>query len=150
MNVFSENLKFLRKKRGVSQSEVSDYLGLTRNTVSDYENKRSQPSLDNLLRISEFYGVEVSDLLKTKLENAHLNAKSTTGVKDSECTPKCTPKCTPNYPVSEINHTIVSEPLNPMMNKEPDTEKVALREVIDVQKRLIESLEAQIDLLRSR
>lgn len=67
-------LKALRKAQRYSQQYVADRLGLKRSTVSNYEIDRRTPSLSDLSRFAEFYGVgldyfelatadEVQDLL---------------------------------------------------------------------------------------
>lgn len=67
-------LQSLRKARCFSQQYVADTLGLKRSTLSNYEIGRRHPSLTDLGRLAEFYGVgldyfelaaadEVQDLL---------------------------------------------------------------------------------------
>ena len=67
-------LRSLRKARHYSQQFVADNIGLKRSTISNYEIDRRMPSLTDLKRIAEFYGVgldyfdlasadEVQDLL---------------------------------------------------------------------------------------
>ena len=47
------NLKFLRKRKGQSQEEMAQALGLNRSTYSGYENEVAQPSLELLLQIAQ-------------------------------------------------------------------------------------------------
>lgn len=60
----ASNLKLLRKQKGVSQEEVSTELGLTRSTYSGYENNIAEPGLQNLIAISNYYGVNIDSLIK--------------------------------------------------------------------------------------
>lgn len=50
-------LQSLRKARCFSQQYVADALGLKRSTLSNYEIGRRLPSLTDLGRLAEFYGV---------------------------------------------------------------------------------------------
>ena len=50
-------LRSLRKARGYSQQFVADRVGMKRSTISNYEIDRRLPSLTDLKRIAEFYGV---------------------------------------------------------------------------------------------
>ena len=52
-------LKTLRKGRGLSQLELSDRLELSRATISNYETNRRSPSLAELKRLSNFFGVSM-------------------------------------------------------------------------------------------
>lgn len=50
-------LKSLRKAKGYSQQFVADRIGMKRSTISNYEIDRRLPSLTDLKRIADFYGV---------------------------------------------------------------------------------------------
>ncbi|WP_252898234.1 helix-turn-helix domain-containing protein [Apilactobacillus ozensis] len=53
-----------RKNKNVSQSEVAKYLHVSRNTISNWENERSYPDIDSLVKISDYYNVSLDTLLK--------------------------------------------------------------------------------------
>lgn len=59
----SQNLKDLRRLSGMTQEQVAQQVGLTRQAISSYESGRTQPDLDTLARLAEVYGVEVTDIL---------------------------------------------------------------------------------------
>jgi len=59
------NLKQLRKRKGLSQEEVAQTLGMNRSTYSGYENGVAQPNIDNLIAFSGLYEVTVDDLVKS-------------------------------------------------------------------------------------
>lgn len=50
-------LRSLRKARGYSQQYVADKIGMKRSTISNYEIDRRLPSLTDLKRVADFYGV---------------------------------------------------------------------------------------------
>lgn len=54
-----KKLKTLRKGRGLSQLELSHRLNLSRATVSNYETNRRNPNLNELKRLSNFFGVSM-------------------------------------------------------------------------------------------
>lgn len=61
--MFSENLKTLRKSRGMSQEVLAQQLHVVRQTVSKWEKGLSVPDADLLTRIAELFEVPVSTLL---------------------------------------------------------------------------------------
>ena len=59
-----EILSNLRKVKGLSQEQLAEELGLTRQTISKWELNQSTPDLDYLVRLSEFFGVSTDFLIK--------------------------------------------------------------------------------------
>lgn len=57
-------LKTRRKERGLSQTEVANILGISRQSVSKWENGSSYPDIENLIRLSDYYKIPVDELLK--------------------------------------------------------------------------------------
>lgn len=51
------NLKELRKKRGLTQQEVADALGIDRALYARYENGSRTPPLENLSNLADFFSV---------------------------------------------------------------------------------------------
>ena len=52
-------LKELRKKKKISQKELSEILGIAQTTYAGYETGRHQPNLEILIKLSEFYSVSL-------------------------------------------------------------------------------------------
>lgn len=52
-----QKLRILRKERKLTQQQLADKLGMKRATISNYEIERRSPSLNELRRIAEFFGV---------------------------------------------------------------------------------------------
>lgn len=63
---FAENLKFLRKRKKKSQTELAEELGLTRTTLSGYE-KTVQPPFKTLLILADYFHVSLDALIKYNL-----------------------------------------------------------------------------------
>ena len=60
-----KNILDLRRKKGISQEELANLLLISRQTVSQWENDQTLPSIDNLLRLKEIFGVSVDKILST-------------------------------------------------------------------------------------
>lgn len=63
--MLNENLKKLRKQKGVTQEEIASRLHVVRQTVSKWEKGVSVPDADTVSRLAEIYEVNVCDLLGT-------------------------------------------------------------------------------------
>ena len=61
-----DKIRFYRKKKGLMQSELGDFLFVTRQTVSLWEKGQTVPSIDNLIRLSEIFGVSIDHLVNDK------------------------------------------------------------------------------------
>ena len=61
--MLNENLKTLRKQRGLSQQELAVRLHVVRQTVSKWEKGLSVPDADTLIKIAEILEVSVQALL---------------------------------------------------------------------------------------
>ena len=73
--MFSENLKTLRKAKGLSQEELAVRLNVVRQTVSKWEKGLSVPDAYLLIQLAEIFEVSVSELLGAKIESeAEINA----------------------------------------------------------------------------
>ena len=52
-----------RQSRGISQKELADYLGITREAYSHYERSTREPNLEVIMKLANYYGIQVSDLI---------------------------------------------------------------------------------------
>ncbi|PZU17244.1 MAG: XRE family transcriptional regulator, partial [Chryseobacterium sp.] len=64
MSIFSENIRYLRAQKKLSQQEVADNIFLSRVRYSKYEDGRSEAPYEVLIRISKYFKVSI-DLLLT-------------------------------------------------------------------------------------
>ncbi len=71
--MFSENLKLLRKKKGLSQEALAVRLNIVRQTVSKWEKGLSVPDADLLVKLADVLDVSVAELLGGN----HPNSKDT-------------------------------------------------------------------------
>lgn len=65
--MLKENIKQLRKSKGLSQEELAIKLNVVRQTVSKWEQGLSVPDSEMLIRISEIFETPVSSLLKESI-----------------------------------------------------------------------------------
>jgi len=56
------NLRTLRKQKGITQKVVADYIGISFQAYSRYENGYIKPDPDKLARLAEFFGVSIEFL----------------------------------------------------------------------------------------
>ncbi|WP_240688424.1 transcriptional repressor LexA [Anoxybacillus sp. ST70] len=64
-----EKIKEFRLKRGMSQEELADLLGTTKQTVSRYETGERKANQDVLFKLSEIFKVSIDDFFPSKKEN---------------------------------------------------------------------------------
>ena len=60
----NENIRFLRKKKGWTQEKFSKKIGIKRSLVGAYEEGRSDPRLNNLLKMCEVFQISLDNILK--------------------------------------------------------------------------------------
>ena len=61
-----EQLKKLRKERGLNQAALAKHLDISVSAYVNYELGQRQPSIENLNKIADFYGVSVDYLIGHK------------------------------------------------------------------------------------
>lgn len=63
----ADNLRFLRKEKGLSQQEMEEVLNLSRQAYSNYERCERTPDLDVLVRLSQFYSTSIDAMILMNL-----------------------------------------------------------------------------------
>ena len=61
-----EKIQFYRKEKNLSQEQLGQMLFVSRQTVSLWEKDQTMPTIDNLLKLKEIFGVPVDELLSTE------------------------------------------------------------------------------------
>ena len=69
-----EYLKKLRTEKGLSQDALGEVLGISRQSVSKWEQGNSTPDIDNIGKLAEFYGVSIDSLVKGEAQEEAENA----------------------------------------------------------------------------
>jgi transcriptional regulator with XRE-family HTH domain len=68
MSYIASNLRFLRKQKGITQSELAEQLAVQRTMISAYEDGRSEPKLATLQTLCAILEVGVEELLQHDIE----------------------------------------------------------------------------------
>ncbi len=63
MNI-SDRIQNLRKAKGISQEELADRIGVSRQAVSKWESEQSTPDIDKVILLSEYFETTTDYLLK--------------------------------------------------------------------------------------
>lgn len=61
---FHEKLRALRKEKGLSQEELADIVGVSRQAMSKWESGQTFPETEKLIALSELFGVTIDSMLK--------------------------------------------------------------------------------------
>lgn len=73
---FSEKLYEIRKNSGLSQEELAEKIGVSRQSVSKWETGQAMPEYEKLLALCEYFKVSVDSLLKGEdMEGKEANAE---------------------------------------------------------------------------
>ncbi len=68
MNLFTQNIRFLRNQAKLTQQGLAEKLDITKARLGAYEEGRSEPPYDLLLKLAEFFNIPLDLLLKQNLE----------------------------------------------------------------------------------
>ena len=68
MEKFYEKLKILRKKRGLTQKEFAEMLGISQKSYSHWETGKNEPNYENLSMLACIFNVSIDYLLGDYLE----------------------------------------------------------------------------------
>ena len=63
MRDIGKNIRELRLRAGFSQDELAERLFVTRQTVSNYENGRTRPDVEQILHLAEIFGADANAVL---------------------------------------------------------------------------------------
>ncbi len=63
MNI-ADRIQHLRKAKGISQEELADKIGVSRQSVSKWESEQTSPDLDKVILMSDYFEVSTDYLLK--------------------------------------------------------------------------------------
>jgi len=66
---FGDNLKSLRKDQGLSQEELAEHLGVSRQSISKWECGVSYPTMENILILCELFHCKVNDMIHENLSD---------------------------------------------------------------------------------
>ena len=71
--LIGNNIAKIRRAQGLTQDNLASYLGLSRVQISHYERGERDISVTDLNKLSDLFGVELSELLEEDLKIQNLN-----------------------------------------------------------------------------
>ena len=63
MNKLNHTIKKLRQDKGINQNQLAEQLHVTRQAVSNWETGKTQPDIETLTQLAEFFEVSVEQLI---------------------------------------------------------------------------------------
>ena len=82
-----EKLYELRRASGMSQEELAEKLGVSRQAVSKWESGATQPELSKLIELSKLYNVSVDELLSLEHAKSQQDTAEAPAASSAESTP---------------------------------------------------------------
>lgn len=76
--MLGENIKALRLAHNLNKVELAAKLGVSKQTVSNWENNNVHPSIDTLLKIANFFEVSANYLLDISINDPELDVRGLT------------------------------------------------------------------------
>lgn len=83
MNI-GQKLKNTRSTAGLTQESVAEKIGVSRQTISNWENDKSYPDIINVIALSNLYAISLDELLKEDLKMVEYLQESTDVVKSRQ------------------------------------------------------------------
>jgi len=80
MHFLGKNLRYLRKQSSKTQSEIASLIQKGQTTIGNWENGISEPSLNELLIISNYFDITVDTLLKADLAETQIPVARPAGI----------------------------------------------------------------------
>ena len=85
MKHIGEKIYDLRKRKGLSQEELGEAIGVSRQTISKWEMGKTIPDTENIVVLSRFFGVDVSYFVpKPQCEHEIAATVAETAVPDND------------------------------------------------------------------
>lgn len=67
-NNFSENLKKIRKENNLSQEQLAESLGVSRQAISKWESASAYPEMDKIIALCDKFNLNIDDLLNKDIK----------------------------------------------------------------------------------
>jgi transcriptional regulator with XRE-family HTH domain len=79
MSKFGSNLKSLRSKNNVTQTELAEVIGVSKSAVSMYENSQREPSFEIMEAIADFFNVPLAALVSADSDSDSIDSADSIG-----------------------------------------------------------------------
>ena len=67
MSFFGKNIKKIRGVKGLSQQAFADLFDLKRGTLGAYEEGRSEPKIETIIKIANYFSITIDHMLTAEL-----------------------------------------------------------------------------------
>lgn len=67
MSLFGKNVKKIRGVKKMSQEAFADLFGLKRATLGAYEEGRSEPKIDTIIKVANYFSISIGDILTKEI-----------------------------------------------------------------------------------
>jgi len=74
MSLFSDNIRHLRDRKGVSRKAIEESLSISSDNLAKYEQGRSQAPYETLIKLSHYYHVSIDLLLTVDIRRIDIDA----------------------------------------------------------------------------
>ncbi|MCM3538174.1 helix-turn-helix domain-containing protein [Priestia endophytica] len=64
MSEYRRSTDKLREMKGISKEEFAHHIEVSKETIDDWENNRSEPNANQLMKISKYYQISLYDLMR--------------------------------------------------------------------------------------
>jgi transcriptional regulator with XRE-family HTH domain len=72
LDIWRLNLKMLRNRLGKNQSYIASIVDKTQQTIGNWESGIGEPNIDELIKITNLFGISLDDFIKIKLVKSSL------------------------------------------------------------------------------
>lgn len=66
--ILASRLKFIRRVRGITQQTIADEIGISRAAYSAYENDVSEPDVEMIRKLAQYFHVSTDFLLQIDMQ----------------------------------------------------------------------------------
>jgi transcriptional regulator with XRE-family HTH domain len=81
--VFSKNLKYYMEKRGNTQKELAEIVGVSAPTMNEYLKAKKFPRIDKIEIMADYFGILKSDLIEDKSQEREAMTKKSGIIADT-------------------------------------------------------------------
>jgi len=76
LRMLSKNIKYLRQEKKISQLELAEFLNIPRTTLGDYERAKTEPNIATIIRLANFFKVDLDNFLKQDLSESKIDIQN--------------------------------------------------------------------------
>jgi|GEM_PF-2532747 len=81
---FASNLRYLRKRKGVTQTEIAILVEKAHTTIGNWEKRIAQPSIEELVIIADFFQITLDHMIIDDLALTSYNLEHNQAVKEEQ------------------------------------------------------------------